>query len=490
MSPRRCTPLLLLIGYASLLFFYGLGDRDLTSSHEARAAQNAQNLLTDGAWLVPRLFDRQLELQKPPLYYWLVGALAWLRGGAVDVWAVRLPSAFAALGCVLFLYYLGLRRGRPVAGFVAALVLASGVHFTWLARVGRIDMPLTFAVTLALGCFALARDSERRRLWCWLGYTALALGVLLKGPIAIVLVALVAAVYCLAEGRPRWSEWRRSSLWWGVPWLLLLTAPWFIAANLRTGGRLWDVFFWHHNFERGLGGSDTLAAHAWWFYLPRAGVDLLPWSLGVPVAVWWYWRMAEPDRDARAGLLWFTSIFAFLSCMSFKRADYLLPAYPGLAIFLGAVAENVLARGANRARNAKVLAGGFALLLVMYALAWGGHNAWVAREDQDWPYQRLAREIRQQTRRAVVFFRAEEHLLAFHVGRPIETIVEWENLAIWAEVDFRVYFIMPEECARELPRHLPGGALTEVMRTSAHVRGQRDHCLVVLRNRGKAPPGP
>jgi hypothetical protein len=49
---------------------------------------------------------------------------------------------------------------------------------------------------------------------------------------------------------------------------------------------------------------------------------------------------------------------------------------------------------------------------------------------------------------------------------------------------------MPEECARELPRHLPGGALTEVMRTSAHVRGQRDHCLVVLRNRGKAPPGP
>src|SRR4051812_18088925 len=77
---------------AGLLFFYGLGDRDLNSSHEARAAQNAQSILDSGDWLLPRLFDRHIELQKPPLYYWLVAALAWLHGGQVDVWDVRLPS--------------------------------------------------------------------------------------------------------------------------------------------------------------------------------------------------------------------------------------------------------------------------------------------------------------------------------------------------------------------------------------------------------------
>src|SRR5579862_2848598 len=67
-----------LVVFCGLLFFPGLGDRDLTSSHEARAAQNAQMILDEGHWLVPQLFDRHLELQKPPLYYWLVALIGWL----------------------------------------------------------------------------------------------------------------------------------------------------------------------------------------------------------------------------------------------------------------------------------------------------------------------------------------------------------------------------------------------------------------------------
>src|SRR5437764_5102025 len=93
--------------FCGLLFFLGLGDRDLTSSHEARAAQNAQMILDEGHWLVPRLFDQHLELQKPPLYYWLVALLAWLRGGVVDPWAVRLPATLPAIATVLFIYFLG-----------------------------------------------------------------------------------------------------------------------------------------------------------------------------------------------------------------------------------------------------------------------------------------------------------------------------------------------------------------------------------------------
>src|SRR5260370_10154650 len=82
-----------------LLFFYRLADRDLWSSHEARAAMDAQTVL-DGDWALPQLYDGRAELQKPPLYYWLVAGIAKLRGGDVDAWAVRLPAALAALGCV------------------------------------------------------------------------------------------------------------------------------------------------------------------------------------------------------------------------------------------------------------------------------------------------------------------------------------------------------------------------------------------------------
>jgi 4-amino-4-deoxy-L-arabinose transferase-like glycosyltransferase len=96
--------LVALILLSCLLFFYRLGERGLWSSHEARAAQDAQSILLDQTWGLPRLFDRKVELQKPPLYYWMVAVAAQCRGGIVDAWSVRFPAALAGLCGVLFLY--------------------------------------------------------------------------------------------------------------------------------------------------------------------------------------------------------------------------------------------------------------------------------------------------------------------------------------------------------------------------------------------------
>src|SRR5579871_3495208 len=137
-----------LIVLCGFLFFYRLADRDLWSSHEGRAAQDAQTILREHRWGLPGLFDGKVELQKPPLYYWLVAGLAALGNGQVDAFSVRLPAAGAALGCVLLLFGLGIHQHRRLAGTVAAAMLATAIHYTWLARTGRIDMPLTFAVAV------------------------------------------------------------------------------------------------------------------------------------------------------------------------------------------------------------------------------------------------------------------------------------------------------------------------------------------------------
>jgi 4-amino-4-deoxy-L-arabinose transferase-like glycosyltransferase len=452
----------LLLG--GLLFLYGLGDRDLTSSHEARAAQNAQMVLTGGHWLLPRLYDGHLELQKPPLYYWLV-ALCGMAGG-VGPWAVRLPASLSALGSVLFLYLVGCRVGRPRAGFFAAVALTTCVYFTWMARVGRIDMPLTFALTVALGSFHIGRTAMPARRWFLLGFTALGAGVLLKGPIALVLPALV----WLTQGRAAWRELP----WWGLPWTLLIAAPWFVWANVETGGRLWQVFFWYHNVERGLGGSDTLKAHPWWFYGPACAIDLLPWSVTLPVLAWSWLRRPDLRADplARFGACWFVAVIVFLSCMSFKRADYLLPAYPGFALLVGAAAEHFAIR-----RRV------FAVVALAVACGWGWYNMCVVPQQEDgWPYLRIAQEIRAQTDRPVIFFRAESHVLALHVGRPLDTILEWENLQWWVDRPFPVYVVMPEEEAREWAQHLGSGRLEEVLRSRDRVAGRREHAVVVLRS--------
>jgi hypothetical protein len=149
---------------SAFLFFYRLAERDLWSSHEGRAAQDAETILEDGHWGLPRLFDRKyVDLQKPPLYYWLVAAVAFIRGRPVDEWAVRLPSALAAAGSGLLLYWFGVHRGRPRAALAAALILITAVHYTWLARVGRIDMPLTLAMSVAVICFYAGWYPSKRK---------------------------------------------------------------------------------------------------------------------------------------------------------------------------------------------------------------------------------------------------------------------------------------------------------------------------------------
>src|SRR5947209_7784920 len=74
LGPLAGLSFLAFLSYA--LFFHRRGDRELESSHEARAAQDAASLLATGPGELPRLFDRRAELQKPPLYYWLVAACA------------------------------------------------------------------------------------------------------------------------------------------------------------------------------------------------------------------------------------------------------------------------------------------------------------------------------------------------------------------------------------------------------------------------------
>ncbi len=480
---------LLLFGLTLFLFFYRLGDRDLWSSHEGRAAQDAATILEDGHWGLPRLFDRKyVDLQKPPLYYWMVAAFAFVRGGPVDAWAVRLPSALAALGCVILLFSLGIHRGRNWAALTAAIILATAVHFTWLARIGRIDMPLTFAISLALAGIYLSR-LEKSRWWLLPAYLGLAAAILLKGPIGLILPGVVVGSWVILEGElsPAWRvrSWlslaHRLGLWWGIPLILALAGPWFFWAASQTDGAL-GKSLWYHNVVRAIGGTDGMRARPILFYIPRLAVDFLPWSVLLPFAVWYIfrskcWRM---DPEARFGLIWLVSILAVLSCVGFKRADYLLPAYPGAALFLGCVVE----RWFETVRQPLRLATGFGAIVAASVAGWWIYldrilpQVEVEREDRT-----FAAAIRRYAPPPdpVIFFRVEEHALAFHIGRPLDTLLEWENLDFWASQPRPFYVVMDSECAREWPDHLHHGSLEPVTTNVDLARGKHDHPLILLR---------
>jgi 4-amino-4-deoxy-L-arabinose transferase-like glycosyltransferase len=475
-----------------LLFFHRLADRDLWSSHEARAAMDAQSLLDGGA--LPHLFDGRAELQKPPLYYAVVAAIASLRGGAVDALAVRLPAAAGAAGCVLALVLLGRLAGRPRDGALAALLLATAIHFTWLARIGRIDMPLAFTTTVAVASFYLALQPSWNSQFSILNsqfsillvaYLSLAAALLLKGPVGIVLPCAAVAGWLLLEhrwpafweGRKWLSLLRQTGAWWGVPLVLALTVPVFVWLEQASAGRFAREFFWLHNVQRGLGGS-RLRAHPWWLYGPYFALYFLPWSPLLLVAGWR--RVWRDDPLARLGLGWMLAVVVVLSAARFKRADYLLPAYPGAALLAAAAVRELLARWPRPA-----LAG---LTVAVLGVAAG----WLLRLEAHLParepfrdYRNFAALVRREAPAPaeIVLFRTEAHALAFRLGRPVTVLVGWDELRARLSSPGRHHVVAPPSVAAEMRRRLPELPLEELARNTELAGGDHERPLVLLRRK-------
>jgi len=537
--PRTATCGVLIVVSLYLLYGYRLGARDLWSSHEARAAMDAHSLLHGpGPVGVPYLFDGTPELQKPPLYYALAATAGALRG-EVDAVAVRLPAALSAVGCVALLGgWLAFARGRPVLGLLAATVLATGVHFTLLARTGRIDMPLALATLAAvLGFVEAARGAGRG--WLVLAYVAVAAGVLLKGPVAVALVAAVLVPWWLLDRLPSPPGFaggeglgvrgeqavrgekavrgeqavrgenaaspraavapltptplppqsreargfrallRRWEPWWGLPLVALLVVPWLAWIDAATDGTFFRVFLWEHNVERGL-GTGRLRTYPGWYYAPLLGVNFLPWSpvLLVAVVVALVRRWHRVDSELRVGLAGLAGMLGLLSLVAFKRADYLAPLYPFAAVGVAVLLERGLARlSAERCWRLAVSGCVGALLLAGVGQAVYAHTE-LARVEPRREQATFAATVRTYAGpgEPVVQFRTECHLLAFHLGPGRAILREWPDLADRVRRAGSLLVALPPGCVDELSHALP-----EARRERLADNGRHDRPLVLVR---------
>src|SRR5438445_13851058 len=108
----------------------------------------------------------------------------------VEVWAARLVPALAVHGCILLAYFLGRRLLGERAAFWGALLLRLAPGFVSVGRLLILDGLLTFCVTLALfAAYEAARSERLRSGWWLLAGVACGLGILAKGPVALLLLA-------------------------------------------------------------------------------------------------------------------------------------------------------------------------------------------------------------------------------------------------------------------------------------------------------------
>ena len=303
----------------------------LLEPDESRYAEIPREMLQRGDLVVPVL-QGEPYLDKPPLLYWLVAASYRLFG--VSEAAARLPSALAVHGTILLVYLLGRRSLGERAAFAGALTLALAPGFVAIGRLLILDGLLTFWTTLALFAFFEALRGDRLHWGWWLtAAAACALGVLTKGPVALVLVVPPLWLHRRLTGRVYPLNGRALLAFTGI--LLALTLPWYAALCWRVPGFL-RYFFWEHHVVRYL--SSFAHEHGIWFYGPVLLLGLLPATLLLVPFVRFLGRDEDAERrPAELGFhllagCWCVLFFSLSSC---KLPTYILPALPPFALAFG-----------------------------------------------------------------------------------------------------------------------------------------------------------
>ncbi len=323
---------LLVLAVACLLFFARLR-APLLEPQEARYAEIPRQMLAAGQWVVPTLHGQDY-LDKPPLLYWMVmGSYSVL--GERD-WAARLIPGLAGVLTVLATLLWGWRAFGPRAAVCAAAVLCLMPEFVYRGRMLTFDTVLCLWVTCALGCAWAALSRPALSVKWWLASALFCgLGLLTKGPVALVLVAGPVLGVSLIDRRLARVSWASGAIY--VVAAALVAAPWFVAI-MQARPEFGPYFFWKHNVVRFTAPFDH--ARPLWGYVPGLLMGLMPWTLLLPVLAWHLARRpwcAARRRPAGLGfaLAAFVWVFVFFSLAGSKRPTYLLPAFPPLALALG-----------------------------------------------------------------------------------------------------------------------------------------------------------
>lgn len=308
----------------------------LMDTSEPRYAEIARTMLTTGDWITPWFEPGIPFWGKPPLSFW--GQAVAMQLGGVNELTVRMPSLLATVFTLVLLYQFAQQMLDKSTARLTVLMCASAV-LMWVDAGAVITDPfLTLGVTLSVVAFAMAQ-SQPGASWRYGFFVGLAIGLLAKGPLAVVLIGFPVLVWW-------WRCEDKKTCLSVLPWVrgsLLtagLTLPWYIAAELKTPGFLHYFIVGEHvlrfldpGWRGDLYGNAHQRPHGIiWGYLVVAA---LPWSLAF-IGLGAYRLVRRSARPVGQPLLhWYLLAWSSVCGLLFTPAGNILPTYvqPSLPAF-------------------------------------------------------------------------------------------------------------------------------------------------------------
>lgn len=354
-------PYITILATIVLLRLLTLTTPDLVDTTEGRYATTAQIMLEKGDWVTPWIIYKGVEepyLGKPPLHFWLM-KLSYMTFG-VENFSARLPGVFSFIAIIATLFYLLTNVFGRRAALVGALVFSTSTLAFFLAGAVLLDVTLTVGITLAIAGFALA---DRSRVNGYLCFAGLGLGILVKGPVAVIFAGMALGPWVVLR---RWLTGTWPAQMKALPWIsggaltLAIALPWYIFAEIKNPGFL-KYFIWNENLGRFFAkeygdrfgsGHQQPRGTAWLMLIP----SVVPWSLVLVASMIESYRSfsikgfinrLKHDEWLLLGFLWAISCPLLLMGARQYTATYLMSSIPGFAFLMAVLWKRSLENGAQ-----------------------------------------------------------------------------------------------------------------------------------------------
>lgn len=372
-SSRTIRDLAWLTVAAGFLFFVALGARDLWNPNEPIYGRAVVEMAERDDWMTPTV-NGQVFAEKPILYFWLARA-ASIMVGEISELSLRIPSAVAGIASVLLTYLLVLPYAGRRRALIAAALFATLYQVFWASRSVQMDI-LVLATTLG-ALLPLTRmldfGMSPARAWILAGIAA-GVGFIAKGPVTWILPGLIILFYASSQRKLHllWSRWIAAA----AVVAMLIGGPWYLALWLsQDTGFLHEVLI-RQNFGRFVKAWDH--DRPWWYYFTYLWSDYAPWSWLLPAA---FLGRADSERGRsleRMSWIWIAAVLIFFSLADSKRAPYILPIAPAVAV----LAASVFDRWSKRALlpRARIAASVAFLSMIAALLAAGIYGVFFSAE--------------------------------------------------------------------------------------------------------------
>jgi 4-amino-4-deoxy-L-arabinose transferase-like glycosyltransferase len=338
---------LLLIAFSLFTFVPGFFQIPPIDRDEARFAQATKQMLETHEYVDIR-FQDEVRYKKPVGIYWLqavtvkAGETLGISQARTTIWLYRLPSLVGAILAVLLTYWAALAFVGRRAALVAALMMASSVLLGVEARLAKTDAMLLFTSVASMGAMARVYLANRRETEAKIGWaepmifwTALAGGVLLKGPLILMIVALTAVTLSIADRSASWLRSLRPIA--GLVWLVLLVLPWFVAIVAKSGGSFFVEAIGHDMLDKVTSGQEAHGAPPGFYFL-LFWVTFWPGSVLAGLAAPRVWKVRQ-ETGARFLLAWLVPSWLVFEAAMTKLPHYVLPLYPAIAILIAGILD-------------------------------------------------------------------------------------------------------------------------------------------------------